>query len=46
MFGGDGSASFSHAMTELLEIVLMNTELIEVFRKKWKQICKNSDSKG
>ncbi len=45
MFGGDASASFSHAITELLEIVLMNTELIEVFRKKWRQICENSDSK-
>ncbi len=35
MFGGDGSAHFSRAITEILEITLTHNQLIDQFRKKW-----------
>ena len=35
MFGSDGSASFSRALTELLHIVVEQSGVIEVFRKVW-----------
>ena len=38
IFGGDRSASFSHALTEILEISLQNTKIIELFRLKWEKI--------
>jgi hypothetical protein len=38
IFGGDRSASFSHALTEILEISLQQTQLIESFRLKWEEL--------
>jgi len=38
IFGSDRSASFSHALTEILEISLQHTNIIESFRLKWEKI--------
>lgn len=38
MFGAEGSASFSRALTELLEITLRNTLLIEHYHKQWQAL--------
>lgn len=37
MFGSDSSASFSKALTEILDIALSNTQIIEAFREKWRE---------
>ncbi|MGE5341154.1 MAG: hypothetical protein ACM3SY_06695 [Candidatus Omnitrophota bacterium] len=34
-FGGDQSANFSHALSKIMDIVLENTRIIEVFRTEW-----------
>jgi len=38
MFGNEGSASFSKALTELLEITLSNTRVIEFYREQWQKV--------
>ena len=38
IFGSDKSASFSHALTEILEISLQQTKIIESFRLKWEKL--------
>lgn len=38
MFGNEGSASFSKALTELLEITLSNTRMIEFYREQWQKV--------
>ena len=38
MFGPDGSASFSKALTALLEITLCNPWLIEPYREQWRSL--------
>ena len=38
MFGNEGSASFSKALTELLEITLSNTRIVELFREQWQKL--------
>lgn len=35
MFGAEGSASFSRALTVLLEITLRNSKLIEYYHEQW-----------
>ena len=39
MFGTDGSASFSKALTELLEITLRHPRLIEFYREQWHHLA-------
>lgn len=39
MFGPEGSASFSKALTVLLEITLCNTQLIEYYHKHWRGLA-------
>ena len=39
MFGGDASASFSHALSELLEVTLTNAHKIEMARIEWEAIA-------
>ena len=39
MFGTDGSASFSKALTELLEITLRHPRLIEFYREQWQHLA-------
>lgn len=35
VFGSDGSAAFSGALTELLELMIKNSHMIDYFRKRW-----------
>lgn len=39
MFGSEGSAAFSKALTELLEITLCHTRIIEAFREQWQKLA-------
>ena len=36
MFGGDRSASFSQALSELMEVILSNARLIAECQEQWK----------
>jgi hypothetical protein len=38
MFGHEGPASFSKALTELLEIALCHTQIIELYREQWQKL--------
>ncbi|MEL6492902.1 MAG: hypothetical protein AAFQ95_23380 [Cyanobacteria bacterium J06621_3] len=38
MFGGDRSAAFSHALSELMEITLSNARLVAKWQEKWESL--------
>jgi len=40
MFGGDSSASFSRALSELMEITLSNSRLIAQWQDQWEKLAK------
>jgi len=40
MFGPEGSASFSKALTALLEITLCNARLIEYYHEQWHALAR------
>jgi hypothetical protein len=40
MFGGDRSAAFSHALSELLEITLSNSRVIAQWQEQWEALAK------
>jgi hypothetical protein len=37
MFGGDRSAAFSHALSELMEVILSNARLVAEWQSQWEQ---------
>lgn len=37
-FGGDKSESFSYALTEALQIVIANTDIVEKYKIMWESI--------
>ena len=38
-FGGDKSESFSYALTEALQIVIANVEIVETYKIMWESIA-------
>jgi hypothetical protein len=46
MFGSDGSASFSHALSKVLDITLTHSRLISHWQQEWESLRPERDLKN